>query len=330
MSGDLQRYDDWQARYERAYAAFKSTYEIRYPPPERQTVKRENTGAVLALAALVVASVIVSGSRTIGEFGGGLIGVAGFVMIEIGIVAYAFIRTRVDYDDTRHQSVKRLVSVGMWLAFIVAVFANVHSTLKAGGILPDWLDTVVLLVLGFSAPVLAFISGDVLGMLAVMDASRSRRADREYLDALRIWSDGLNASWNAQKQRMGVSLPSATSAVDGQNASQNIALSARTPLRTDANERGHGFGAGYERRHDARDKVRVYLLENPEAFNLTVRELAEAVGVGKTVAAAVRKELLANEGLGETQPAEAISSAAQDDLEGNQAAPFSDTEEENA
>lgn len=306
MSDELQHYDDWQARYERAYAVFKSTYELRYPPPERAVTKRENTGAVLALAALVLASVIVSGSRTIGEFGGGVIGLAGFVMIEVGIVAYAFIRTRVDYDDTRHQSVKKLVGMGMWLAFFVAVFANVHSTLKAGGVLPEWLDTIVLLVLGFSAPVLAFISGDVLGMLAVMDASRARRADREYQDAMRIWADGLNASWNAQKQRMGVGAPSAVSITDGQKTAQNPALSVRTTTYGQADGRGHGYGTGYERRNDARDKVRAYLEANPDAFNLTVRDLAERAGVGKTVAASVRKEMISQDGLGETQPAPPI------------------------
>lgn len=307
MTDELQHYDDWQSRYERAYAAFKRTYELRYPPPERAITKRENTGAVIALAALVLASVIVSGSRTIGEFGGGVIGLAGFVMIEVGIVAYAFIRTRVDYDDTRHQSVKKLVGMGMWLAFFVAVFANVHSTLKAGGVLPEWLDTIVLLVLGFSAPVLAFISGDVLGMLAVMDASRARRAEREYLDAMKLWADGLNASWNAQKQRMGVGAPSVQPV---QVNSLNAAVNERSEL--EPRTYSANSSTGYTKRMDAKTVIREFFESNPDKLNARlddlVIEITELTGVkvGRTSIHNVRKEMMSQDGLGETQPAQPI------------------------
>lgn len=73
----------------------------------------------------------------------------------------------------------------------------------------------------------------------------------------------------------------------------------RTDNRTDgqpdnAADKGHGYGRDYTRTADARTRVLNHLADNPADVNLTVRALADKVGVGKTVAAEARREFLSN------------------------------------
>ena len=52
----------------------------------------------------------------------------------------------------------------------------------------------------------------------------------------------------------------------------------------------HGSGQGYSKNMSAREIARQYLEDNPDALSLSVRDLAAAAGIGKTVAAEVRNE----------------------------------------
>lgn len=54
--------------------------------------------------------------------------------------------------------------------------------------------------------------------------------------------------------------------------------------------RGHGTGQGYSKNMSAREAARQYLADNPDAAALSVRALADEVGIGKTVAAEVLAE----------------------------------------
>jgi hypothetical protein len=102
------------------------------------------------------------------------------------------------------------------------------------------------------------------------------------------WAAGLVAGMSASAQ---LSAPSANEifgqVTDGQlrtgtdAGGQVPALVAAVP----DNPAEHGNGNGYVRRTDARTRVREYIQTNPDAVNLSARDLAEAVGVGKTTAA---------------------------------------------
>lgn len=193
---DITHFDDYAIRQRAAYAAFEEVYRVKTPPPAPPQVARRDYVTLLALGALVIASIIVSGSRTVAEFGGGIVGASAFVMLELGIVAYGYIRTKKHYDASRAESVKRLTSAGMGIALTVAVAANVHATLKANGVLlPAAIDTLILLSVALSAPILAFISGDALGMEAVSNQRAQADAQAAYDAAMADWRDGLNRAF---------------------------------------------------------------------------------------------------------------------------------------
>jgi len=53
---------------------------------------------------------------------------------------------------------------------------------------------------------------------------------------------------------------------------------------------GHGTGQGYSKNMSAREIARAYIEANPDALKLSVRQFADAAGLGKTVAAEVMAE----------------------------------------
>ncbi len=197
---DLSQFDEMALIHNAGHAAFRSMYETRNPPPKQPILQRESIFVPVALCIMIIASVLVSGSRTVLEFGGGLVGVSAFVMLEGAIVTYAFFRTRLNFDDSRMESVRRLANRGLGLSFTVAVAANVHSVVRGAGIeTPPAVTIIILILVAISAPTLAFISGDIMALELMRNSYKARKLDEAYQAALEVWMNDLNAAWTRQK-----------------------------------------------------------------------------------------------------------------------------------
>ena len=199
---DLSRFDQIAMYHNAGHAAFKSMYETRYPSPQPVIMQRESVFVPVALCIMIIASVLVSGSRTVIEFGGGIVGVSAFVMLEGAIVTYAFFRTRLNFDDSRMESVRKLANRGLGLSFTVAVAANVHSVIRGAGIqTPPAITIIILILVAISAPTLAFISGDIMALELMRNSYKARKLEAEYITKLAEWNEGLNSSWNREKSK---------------------------------------------------------------------------------------------------------------------------------
>lgn len=290
----IQVYEELAIKHNAAYAAFKSIYEAKNPPPILRKPDRADWYIVLGIMVIVIASVIVSGSRTVAEFGFGAIGIAAFVMLECTIVAYAFIRTRSHFNKERMDDVKRLTNRGLWLAFTVALAANVHATLKQNGVITvDWINTVILLLVAVSAPTLAFISGDIMGLEYMRSNSKRREIEESNQALFGAWADGLNKSWQSSQSKWGVRIDVENERIvlptDGRADTSKRQLSALSEADGQRTDSGHGYGSGYTKRTDARTRVTEHLTQFPDDLTLNVRDLAEKLGVGKTTVAEVMK-----------------------------------------
>lgn len=200
---DLSIFEERALINNAGYAAYKSMYETTNPPPRQMVIQRESVFVPVALCIMIIASVLVSGSRTVLEFGGGIVGVSAFVMLEGAIVTYAFFRTRLNFDDSRMESVRKLANRGLGLSFTVAVAANVHSVVKGAGIVtPQAVTVTILILVAISAPTLAFISGDILALELMRNSYRARKLDDAYKIELDQWTESLRAAWGRDKSRL--------------------------------------------------------------------------------------------------------------------------------
>lgn len=208
---EIQQYDNFAVKHLAAFNAFSTIFEAQNPRPLLAKVSRDTVSLiiVLALALVMVAAVIVSGSRTIDEFavGNPFIGVVAFVMVEGGIMAYAFFRARRSANKDRLQNTVRWATAGLIFTVIVGLGANVDSTLRAHGVLlPDEVKTALNLLVALSAPALAFISSDVLAIELMATDIKRREAQREYEIELGAWEDKRNVQWKAQQKNWGVKI----------------------------------------------------------------------------------------------------------------------------
>ena len=269
------QYDEFAQKHNEAYAAFTSVYEAKNPRPHLQSVSRADWYIALVVAVLVIASIIVSGSRTIPEFGGGPVGLSAFIMLECAIVSYSFIRTKNHFNEQRLATVKRWTNGGLLLAFAVSVAANIHGTLRYDSVyIADAINTVILLLLAVSAPTLAFISGDVLAVQYMRADALKRKVDTANNEAIQEWKDGLNRSWASNMKRW------------------DVQISVQPPVQldtVDTPQLSSGQSSG-QRVDNAWTVVQEHLDKHPEDIELSGRDLATKLGVGKSTAYKVLKE----------------------------------------
>lgn len=295
---ELQRYDELAAKHKAAYAAFKSIYEDKNPSPVKVEAARDIVSLIIVLALTVVmaASIVVSSSRTISEFGGDLIGTMAFIMLEGGLVAYAFFRARRNASASKIEDARKLATFGLVLAFISAVGANVDDVLKSHGIyIPPEVNTVINLLVAISAPTLAFISSDVLALELMAGDLKRRQAVTAYEEARRTWLDGLNRAWASQQSRWGVR-------VEIVNEAHSLPIQRMNSLNA-ANEQPHSdysanSSTGYTKRMDARSLVHEFFERHPDRLNSRLDELVvqieeeTGVKVGRTSIHNVRREIV--------------------------------------
>lgn len=279
-------YQHFAEQHNAAYAAFTAIYQQKNPPPLKVDTKKENWVEVIILGVLVAASVIVSGSRTIAEFGGDFVGIAGFVMLELGVVAYAYIRTSKYYDKARHSSVKDLLTRGMWLAFTVAIVANVHATFKANGIEFAPVNIVIFLFLAIGAPTLALIAGDTLAMLVVTDKFRQRDSDKAYDEAVKIYLEEMNALWKREQAKWGVKIT-----VEHSNVPMISVPTASNGIPLEIRALPAASSIGHTKAPDAAARVREYYTENPDALEISPLEISKLLGIGKSTVYNVRNDM---------------------------------------
>lgn len=253
-----QVYSQIATRNTAAYDAAKKIYEAQNPFPKARQMERTDFLIVIAVFIIVTASIIVSGSRTIVEFGGGLIGVSAFVMIELAVVLYSFYRTRIHWTKERMESVKSLVAWGLGITVVIAITANVHATLSQNGVyIVPWIKTIILVIIAVSAPGLAWISGDILGVEYMRYLSNRREVDEENSRLEKEWWAGLNEKFQADEKKWGTSIR-----VQMEMPSLPQPSSTSRSGMENGNSVGNGGTAGYKRSGNATEISRNYFLED--------------------------------------------------------------------
>ncbi len=271
MSDMIQVYDEFAVKHEAAFAAFTRIHEAKNPRPTLATIQRDIVSIIiiLALALVMVAAIVVSSSRTISEFGGGFIGATAFVMIEGGIMAYAFFRARRTASKERLQNTVKWAIAGLIITFIIGVGANIDSTLSSHGIvIPEVVNIIINLLVAVSAPTLAFISSDVLAIELMASDIKRRDAFATYEASCKEWQEGLNRSWASQQKSWGLK-------IDVQPVSNGIPLDSIGMLPSKST-------LGHTKKPDAARRVMEYLAENPEAIHQNPLEVAAYLEVGKS------------------------------------------------
>lgn len=294
----IYNYEEVAQRHNAAYAAFQSIYISKNPPPVKTNAGRDVVSLIIVLALLVVmvASIVVSSSRTIVEFGGDAIGTMAFIMLEGGLVAYAFFRARRNASASKIEDARQLATLGLVLAFVSAIGANIDNVLKTHGLsIPSEVNMVINLLVAVSAPTLAFISSDVLALELMAGEIKRRQAQATFDEKYQEWKEGMNRAWASQQGRWGVKIEIA-------NEPNSLPIHSVNSLNG-ANEQPQlppivNSSTGYTKRMDARSLVHEFFKQHPDRLNSRLDELViqieqeTGVRVGRTSIHNVRREIV--------------------------------------
>lgn len=292
------QFEDRMQRELQIMGQYRTYYEARNPIPERQFYATDNRLIYVALTALVIASVIVSAYHTVPIFVGSelnlitvIVGLAVFTMVELGIVSLTYINIKKAYEMNagKHADVLKWLRGGLGLVFVVGIGANVYSTTRDAGFTSPVVDLLIRIIVGLSAPVTAFVCGEVLAMTGVDGQAKQRELDREYAVKMIEYQDEFLKAWDARKNKWvgavsvskdpSISVPN----VSNGNSIGNAALPASTTL-------------GHKKAPDASERVRKYYAENPEALELSPIEVSQLLGIGKSTVYNVRNEMKTGQG----------------------------------
>lgn len=266
---ELTQYDELTQRRSAAFVAYKAMYMLQNPYPVMPPIQQADWISIAIMMVQLAAAVFVSGSRTVKEFGD--VGGAAFMMLEFGMVGYAYVRTSNNYNAERHEELKRWIGRGLKLCVFVMLVANIDAVFTTARIdLPSEVDFFISFCVAVSAPTLAFITGDVLGMLVARYRHIKKQTEQDFAAACQKWNDTLNESFRYYAPKMGAT----------------IKVERDVQLSTGQNGHGRTFG----RESKATLMVREHLTQNPSDLSMTVRELADKLHVGKSTVANVMRE----------------------------------------
>lgn len=279
-------------QYTELFRVFANRYRQLYPPPIQGKAESTDWLTIVFLLIVVASSLVVSGSRTIEEFGGGAVGFFGFIMCEIGGIGFGFVYALRFMTDKTKNAVKYFILANWLLLFLTMIAANIHAVLTHanGGTETDNINGLVNLLLSISAPLSIFLSGDVLGIEFIIRRRNRLKVIEAHSAAMQEYSDKLAEAWKrtpaARKlsnfQISNVSDDSISNGISIGNSIGNVpVISARST-------------AGHRKHRDASERVRKFYEDTPEALAWPVAQIIGHLGdVEKSTVYAVRKQVQA-------------------------------------
>lgn len=282
MTQDIQT----QKQYiDAQYELFRHEYEMRYPPPKTDTQSQRRS-----MLIILVASILVSAYHTIpffiGEAPSDPIGLAiriGLALCIVGMLEWGLVKVGeflIEYLDTDTIQTLRpvLLFIALTLLLFVAIFANILDVMDNRNMyIVGWLTTLVTVIAGLTAPVMALITGVIFASLEL-----------KVSEDMSEWQRRFNAEWSKFKrqEKIDVTVSAPVSSPTLLTDSVSMSMSNQTDNRQ--------TGAGYRRSSTAVDNAKAWLNDNPDKAHLSVRALSELIpGAGKDSIAKARRELQA-------------------------------------
>lgn len=272
------------------YGEFRKQYEERHQasvPARKPIVNEYPSWLYWAVGGMFFSAAVLSGVHTVPTVFNtievneiitplvrSIASLLSFVAVELAIFisAYAAIRGS-----------KVFVTIVLATSFIVAIVSNLQSVSRALSGSGAGVGTLVVIVaLGVGMPLIALMAGKMFVDMHRANRTMALRTEHEYTEAWKAFEAEILSAYEAFERK--------------QDRRTGRTLDIH-PVRADIGRTDSGQGVqrpsgfGYDRSSDAKDKVKTHLEDHPEDFQMSVRTLADKLGVGKSTVADVRKML---------------------------------------
>lgn len=289
---DLQVYEDAAERSVSAYQAFTRIYVLEHPLPVDVPWWRGLPWMMIPFGVISVAGIALSSLRTAPVFQEVALKIVGInlataeAILALIVVDLFMVISRYQYivmtGSQQETAVKEWILRGFWVAFTIAIGANLYASVGNLDILQSVkpaLDLIIAIIVGLSAPVLSFISGDILGILWVQSDKYRKALRMDFELLMNQWHEAKERSWASQRGRYGAKI----------HIEKPVPLS----LSHETNETRH-TGYGFTRVSDGETQVFEYFKAHPEQIDFKVRELEVLIGVSKSTVSRARQKWYEN------------------------------------
>lgn len=270
----LEVYDLVAERREHAWRSFDRGFSTENPPPTAPKAWQGLPWIMIPFFIIAAAGVALSSLRTAPVFQRIALNIVGIefatfeavlaiIVVDIYIVVSRYMQAVLHGDSGDSENTLKWMKRGFWTAFVIAIFANLYASVGDLPIvlpLKPYIDLVVGLAVGLSAPLLAFISGDILGILWVQSDKKRKSIWREYRRTMAEWNKARSRAWAVQKADYGLKIKVESLPVGGQTGQPR--LSDQTADRQTAGQTIPA-ASGFNRTADGQRKVREFLEANP-------------------------------------------------------------------
>ena len=274
------------------YSTFRVEYEQQHPAsvPKLQTFKTARIypwWLQIVVVVMFVCAALMSGVHTVPTVREGMPDDSMFSDAVKDLIAYgSFAAFELSVFSASYALLRR-ASAWVWLtlavAFLVMVASNLLQVTRAFAAEGDPGTQLVAVIVGVGAPLVALLSGKILVDIHRTNAHQDSEATTRYEAACKQFDADVLTAFEKQQKRTVRQAPTPS-------AQRPLQQTPDTPADADTDGREHGTGQGYTKRTDAREAVHAFLKDNPAAANLTVREIADLLKVGKTTVADVMKD----------------------------------------
>jgi hypothetical protein len=302
MAHELEQYNETAERIEAAYTAFRSQYVVMHPQPERPAkAARSDMKMRIALLVMVIAGMVVSASRTVVVFGIGkgiVIGGAASVMLEGAAVVMSYYYTRERYrqreDKAETSYIGKYLYAGSLFAVIVMISGNIQDVMGIDGFAQGAIWTAlqfpISLLVALSAPIMVFLSGHVLALLAVLDLKADRLLEDDWRSGMAKWEEDLTRSWNANKRSW-----------NGVVSVEPVNPLRLPDVKLHRSNLPANLPSDFTRPSKKTQQTIAWFVANPEHLNTPSRELVEKIGVSHMTIHKAQQQLKAELSQNENQ-----------------------------
>jgi len=299
----LRVYQAHAKRHEQAYLSFTQVYELENPKPKAPAIHAGLPWLMLPFLVIAVSGIALSALRTapifasiarpiVGEQMANWEAALAVIVIEFTMVVLRYVMVIQSVQDGKELHLARWMQAGFWLAFGVAVVANIYSSvvhLEALKNITAVMDVVVALIVGVSAPVLAFISGDVLASLYARAELVRKRMSGEHRELLAVWSDTKERRWSARQSSYGVKIhvENASNSLSNSNSNGNFGMENARALPSRSI-------LGHSKQPNASEIARTHFQINPSTLwddSVDLVALAATLEIGKSTMYNVRTKM---------------------------------------
>lgn len=252
LPAQLSVYEQYADLEEKAIASQRRIYEAKFPPPAEPRMTDRAKFVVTGFGIIFAAAVIVSGAHTIPLFQRSVpdyeiegislknvVGIAAFVMIEMAMIILTYARIT-HYTSTQRDTwqrgvtlITRFIIAATVMVFVVALFANVYSTLTLshdsselnsqepvslasiktvttepkpvavlGFELPNastFAEISLFVLMGASAPVLTLLCGEIIGHTLTVENATNDKKKEKHNEVMNAYNQAFNEYYESKK-----------------------------------------------------------------------------------------------------------------------------------